>query len=76
MTDDTRDIAIATRSDVQHLSKEVAKLTETVSGLKEAMVERRGAEKVARWIIGGTAGGVGALITKFGTALLNTPLPK
>jgi hypothetical protein len=40
------------------------------------MVERRGAEKVARWIIGGTAGGVGALITKFGAAIVNTPIPK
>lgn len=76
MTDDTRDIAIATRAEVKHLSEQVVKLTETVSGLKDAMVERRGAEKVARWIIGGTAGGIGALITKFGAAIVNTPIPK
>lgn len=76
MSDDTRDIAIATRAEVKHLSEQVAKLTETVSDLKDTMTERRGAEKVARWIIGAVGGGAGALATKFGTALINTPLPK
>lgn len=76
MTEETRDIAIKTQARLDHLAEQVSKLTETVEGLKDAMTERRGAEKVARWIIGGTAGGIGALATKIGATFMSTPFPK
>ena len=76
MGDDTRDIAIATQAKVEHLSAKVEKLTGLVESLKDDMTERRGAEKVARWLIAGGAGTASALVTKFGGAILGLPVPK
>lgn len=76
MGDDTRDIAIATRTEVANLSGQVAKLTLLVEKQIEESTERRGAERVARWLIAGGAGTASALVTKFGGAILGLPLPK
>lgn len=76
MGEETRDIAIQTRADLKNLSEQVAKLTGLVEDLNEAMTERRGAEKVARWLIAGGAGTASAIVTKFGGAIFGLPIPK
>lgn len=76
MTDDTRDIAITTQTELKGLTAKVDKLTMLVEGLRDEMTERKGAEKVAKWVIGLGSGTAGGLIAKFGTAMLGVPLPK
>ncbi len=76
MSDDTRDIAIRTQTEVAGLSAKVDKLTGLVEGLRDEMTERKGAEKLAKWVIGLGSGTAGGLIAKFGTAILGVPLPK
>lgn len=76
MSDDTRDIAIRTQTEVAVLSAKVDKLTGLVEGLRDEMTERKGAEKLAKWVIGLGSGTAGGLIAKFGTAILGVPLPK
>lgn len=71
---DTRDIAIQTRADVQHLSAKVDHLVAAVDGLKEDLQQRRGAEKLARLLHTLAAGSVGAALVK-GASFLGM-LPK
>jgi len=76
MSDDTRDIAIQTRADVKHISDELASIKTTMLELKADLSERKGAEKVARLIIGLGGGAAGAALTKFGAVLFNAPYPR
>lgn len=76
MSDDTRDIAIRTQTEVAGLSTKVDKLTDMLESIRDEMTERKGAEKVAKWVIGLGSGTAGGLIAKFGTALMGMPLPK
>ena len=76
MTDDTRDIAITTQTEVKGLTAKVDKLTSLVENLRDEMTERKGAERVAKWVIGIGSGTAGGLIAKFGTAIMGMPLPK
>lgn len=76
MADDTRDIAIQTRADVKHLSDQVADLVRAVSSLKEDLNERKGAEKITRWIVGGASGSLGAGATILLSKLTGIPLPR
>jgi len=61
---DTRDIAIQTRADVQHLSAKVDHLVVAVDGLKEDLQQRRGAERLARLLHTLAAGSIGAGLVK------------
>jgi len=78
--DDTRDIAIRTSTEVTQLRGDMTRVLSELEEVRTALAERRGAEQVARWLIGiasGTvAGSIGALLTKLSTAFMNTPLPK
>ena len=76
MSDDTRDIAIATSTKVSQLEADMKTVLVKLNNMEISLSERRGAEKVARWVIGIGAGGVSALLTKFGGAILSAPLPK
>lgn len=67
MADDTRDIAISTRQDVKNLTEKVDHLTGLVEGMHNDLVERRGVEKAAKWVVsaaGGAAGGLTVIAAK------------
>jgi hypothetical protein len=74
--EDTRDIVIQTRADLKNLSERVVKLTDLVESMSTSMIERRGAEKVARWIIGLGGGVAGGVVAKFASFIFNIPLPR
>lgn len=68
MPDDTRDIAIALRSEVSTLKSLVLELAEEVRALREERIKESGGKAVLLWL-GGTAlaaaGGIGAVAAKF-----------
>jgi len=67
MPDDTRDIAIALRSDVSTLKTLVQELAEEVRALREERIQEKGAKAVLLWLGGvalAAAGGVGAVSAK------------
>jgi len=67
MSDDTRDIAIALRSDVSTLKTLVQELAEEVRALREERIQEKGAKAVLLWLGGvalAAAGGVGAVSAK------------
>lgn len=72
----TRDIAIATREQVTQLRSDVAQLQKSMTSIEGALSERKGAERLAKIIIGLGGGISGGAMVKFGTALLGLPLPK
>lgn len=69
MSEDTRDIVIRTATKVEQLHTDMAAVMAKMAEMEMALAERRGAERVARWLIGlssGTvAGAVGAFVSKF-----------
>lgn len=67
MSDDTRDIAIALRSEVSTLKTLVQELAEEVRALREERIQEKGAKAVLLWLGGvalAAAGGVGAVSAK------------
>lgn len=76
MSDDTRDIAIETRAEVKSLNNTVEKLVARVEALHSDLNERRGAEKVARWIIGGASGSLSAGATIILSKMAGLPWPR
>ena len=67
MPDDTRDIAIALRSEVSTLKTLVQELAEEVRALREERIQEKGAKAVLLWLGGvalAAAGGVGAVSAK------------
>lgn len=74
--DNTRDIAIRTATEVTQLRADMQTVLNQLSDMKTAFAERRGAERVASWVIGLGGGAVGAAVTKFGAMVFNTPMPK
>lgn len=76
MSDDTRDIAIETRTEVKNLSTTVATLVARVEALQAALNERKGAEKLARWIVGGASGSLSAGATMLVAKFVGLPWPK
>lgn len=67
MPDDTRDIAIALRSDVSTLKTLVQELAEEVRALRDERIQEKGAKAVLLWLGGvalAAAGGVGAVSAK------------
>jgi hypothetical protein len=64
MSDDTRDIAIALRSEVSTLKTLVQELAEEVRALRDDRIQEKGAKAVLLWLGGvalAAAGGVGAV---------------
>lgn len=76
MSDSTRDIAIKTQTEVAQLRVEVSELKTVIGELKTDFNERKGTEKLAKWIIGLGSGVSGGLVAKLATALMGFPLPK
>lgn len=72
--DDTRDIAIATRTEVKHLSEQVTSLLAAVAELKKDLNERNGMEKLARALYGVIGGVFGVSAAKVFTWLVNVPI--
>jgi len=67
MPDDTRDIAIALRSEVSTLKVLVQELAEEVRALREERIKDAGGKAVLLWLGGvalAAAGGVGAVSAK------------
>lgn len=67
MPDDTRDIAIALRSEVSTLKTLVQELAEEVRALRDDRIQEKGAKAVLLWLGGvalAAAGGVGAVSAK------------
>lgn len=67
MPDDTRDIAIALRSEVSTLKTLVQELAEEVRALRDERIQEKGAKAVLLWLGGvalAAAGGVGAVSAK------------
>ena len=67
MPDDTRDIAIALRSEVSTLKTLVQELAEEVRALREERIKDAGGKAVLLWLGGvalAAAGGVGAVSAK------------
>jgi len=67
MSDDTRDIAIALRSEVSTLKTLVQELAEEVRALRDDRIQEKGAKAVLLWLGGvalAAAGGVGAVSAK------------
>ncbi len=81
MTEDTRDIAIRTATKVEAVEKKLDAALAALEEMRAENSERRGAERVARWIIGVSSGVLGggtgaAALAKFGTFFAQAPLPK
>lgn len=80
MSEDTRDIAIRTATKVEAVEKKLDEALIALEHVRIEMSERRGAEKVARWVIGlgsGTvAGSISALLAKFGSLFFQAPFPR
>lgn len=72
--DNTRDIAVAAKSEIAHLTKVVEQLSRDVRSLCDEMNERRGIERAAKWVVGLGSGVTGAAIVKFGGWLGGVPL--
>lgn len=67
MTDDTRDIAIALRSEVFAMRTLVQELADEVRALREERIKESGGKAVLLWLGGvalAAAGGVGAVAAK------------
>lgn len=67
MPDDTRDIAIALRSEVSTLKTLVQELAEEVRALRDERIQEKGAKAVLLWLGGvalAAAGGAGAVSAK------------
>jgi hypothetical protein len=76
VAEDTRDIAIATKIKVDNIEDKLEKLTKTVGELRDDLHQRRGAERFAKWFIGGSSGVLGGVVAKFGHVFFNVPIPK
>ena len=76
MSDDTRDIAIETRSDVRQLRKAVDDLQDAMTELKDDLQQRKGMEKIVRGVYAflGGAGGSGLIIAV--SKFTGIPLPR
>lgn len=74
LMDDTRDITIATKTEVAQLRADVSDLKTSMKAIETALAERKGAEKVARWLVGISSGAMSATVVKYGGAILGFPL--
>lgn len=72
--DDTRDIAIQVQRDLEHLTRAVDGLSDTVKLLHAEMQRREGAMKVGSVILSLGSGAVGAAMVKFGTWISAAPI--
>ncbi len=76
MSEDTRDIAIATKTEVARLREDVREMREEIAEFKRDLNERRGMEKLAGWIRTGLGGSLGSGLTILAYKFSGLPLPK
>jgi len=76
MSEDTRDIAIATKTEVARLREDVREMRDEIAEFKRDLNERRGMEKLAGWMRTTIGGGIGSGLTIVASKLMGLPLPK
>jgi hypothetical protein len=74
MTDNTRDIAIQVQSDLKHVADAVEALSRKVENLTEEMQQRKGAERLAKVLIGLGSGVSSAALVKFSSWIGAIPI--
>jgi uncharacterized membrane protein YjjP (DUF1212 family) len=74
MTDNTRDIAIQVQSDLKHVADAVEALSRKVENLTEEMQQRKGAERLAKVLIGLGSGVSSAALVKLSSWIGVVPI--
>lgn len=64
MVDNTRDIVIKTATEVKQITERLARMHVQLAQIQSHIDERRGAERIAKFVIGFSSGGVAAVATK------------